>query len=343
MANDLVSTPWSPPESAIMQKVVKYGGTAALAGAAIYAFTLFAPTMVSALTLAALILSDATHMVISGVVLVITLWLARETLSPTGSINHLLRLPYWSIVNGLTKLFIVIDPLTRLDTRIASVRADQNIFERQFETLAGLISNLREKAARYREASLKAQRLGVAASRTGATAAADVSAHKFGSFKEAADSFDATAARLEPARATFQKISQAVDVTAQKLEIERDILADKWATQKAVHAATDSASRILGRSKTQVWADAQQAEQIIDDKYGEELGHLEHLKSYAEPFLQSIDVENASYSEDMLAQIQTGGAKLVQSTEATQLPAPSVAYASIDTTPADTLSGLIHN
>lgn len=343
MANDLVSSPWTPPESATMQKVVKYGGMAAIAGGGIYAFTQFAPTMVDAVRLMDTLLADTTSMVLSGVVLVGTLWFARELLSPTGSINHLLRLPYWMIVNGLTRFFITIDPLSPITTRINSVRADQATFEAQFEKLDGLIGNLHGKAQKYREASLKAQRLGIAASKTGATAAQDVAAHKFGSYKEAADSYEATAARLEPARATFQKISQAADVTAQKMEMDRDILRDKWETQKAVNAAVNSAGRILGQSKTQVWADAEQAEGIIEDKYGEELGHLDHLKKFAEPFMQSIDVENASFNEDMLQQVQSNSVKLIQSTAATSMPQAIALPQLGQPQPAsDVLSGLIH-
>lgn len=323
MSNDLVSTPWTPPESQLMQKVVKYGGLAAIGLGGLIAFNTFAPTLVTALTLVNLILTNSIYTVASGVGLVMALWLARETLSSNGSINHLLRLPYWSIVNGLTRFFITIDPLSPITTRINSVRADQVTFEAQFEKLDGLISKLHDKSAKYRDMATKAQKLGIAAAKSGASAAQDVAAHKFGGYRDAADSYDATAARLEPARATFQKISQAADVTAQKLEIERDLLKDKWDTQKAVNAAVGSASRILGRTKTQVWADAEQAESVIDDKYGEELGHLDHLKKYAEPFLESIDVENASFNDDMLQQVQTTGAKLITSTQATPLPAPS--------------------
>lgn len=337
MANDLITTPWSPPESAAMQKVVKYGGAAAMVGGGTYAFTLFAPTAVTALTLLNQILTNGIYTVGAGVGLIGAAFLARETLSSNGSINRMIRLPYWSLVNGLTRAFIVIDPLSPLTTRIQSVRADKATFEKQFATLDGLIGNLREKARNYREMSNKAQRMGAAAQRTGANAAVQVNTRRYGSYKDAADSYDAMASRLEPMRATFQRIAEAADVTAQKLEIDRDLLRDQWETQKAVHAGVSAASRILGGTSTREWEDAKEAEEIIRTKYGEELGHLEHLKNYAEPFLQSIDVENASYSEDMLAQMQTGGAQLTQSAQARPLPAPSV-----QGTSNDLLSGLIH-
>lgn len=328
MTNDLISQPWTPPESATMQKVVKYGGMAAIAGGGIYAFTRFAPTMVDAITLLDTIVQDTTHLAVSGAILVGALFLAHETLSSTGSINRLLRLPYWMVINGLTRFFMNIDPLSPITERIKAVRADQATFEKQFETLDGLITNLADKEQQYRGMAAKVQRIGVAANKLGdKDNAVKLAAYKFGSFKEAADSYAATRARLEPLRATFQQISQACDFTAQKLETEASLLRDKWETQKAVHAATDAAGRILGRSKTQTWADAQEAEDIIDTKYSEELGHLDHLKRYSEPLLQSIDVETASYSEDMLHAVQQTSAQLVQATNVTALPAPAQALA----------------
>jgi hypothetical protein len=340
MSNDLVSTPWTPPESKVMQSIVKWGGLAALVIGGFIAFNTFAPTVVTAVTLLNLILQDATHMIISGVGLIIVAWLARETISPAGSINRLLRMPYWIMVNGLTRFFLNIDPLSPITERLQAVRADQAQFQKQFETLDGLISSLHDKAANYRDQSAKAQRLGIAATKQGQKAAAEVAISNFGRFKDAADSYEATAQRLDPIRKTFQNISQACDITAQKLETERTLLADKWQVQKAVGSATKAASRILGRSKTQVWDMAQQAETLIDTKYSEELGHLDHLKNYAEPFLQSIDVENASYSEEMFQQVQTGGAKLLESTAATPLPLAPPVEAS---TSSDMLAGFIRS
>ena len=336
MANDLVpSQPWTPPESAFMQKVVKYGGIGALGLGGMYAVLAIGPTMLTVAMLLNYIFASLLHTALTGAALIAVLWLIRETLSPDGGINKLLRLPYWMLVNGLTKFFINIDPLSPITERLNAVRSDQALFEKQFETLDGLIQNLHDKEDRARALSQKYGRIGAQAQKAGDKAALDVAGHNFGTYKDAADAYAATRARIEPIRATFQQISQACDVTAQKLEIDRSVLADKWEMQKAVGAATAAANRILGRSKTQVWDMAQQAEELVDTKYSEELGHLDHLKRCAEPFLQSINLEDASYNEDMLAQIQQTAPKLIQSTQATPMPAPTMVSQS------DVLAGLI--
>ena len=318
MANDM--TVWTPPESKSMQAVVKWGGIAAIAGGGIYAFTQFAPTLVDAIRLLDTITQDATHMAVSGVVLVATLWLAREILSPAGAINKLLRLPYWMLINGLTRTFITIDPLSPIDERLKSVLADKEQFEAQFERFDGIISTIRDKEAECREKSDQAGKKALAAKARNMAAAYDVNLSAAQQFDAAAKNYTAMRARLEPARATFQSIAQQCDVTAQKLQTERSILASKWAIQQSVDTAVKSASRVLGRSKTDVWNMAQQAEDVIDTKYSEELGHLDHLKSYADPFIQSIDLDNATYSDDLLKKMQAGSTKLIASASATPMP-----------------------
>lgn len=337
MAGEVMARQWTPPESKTTSSIVKYGVMAGIAIAGVYAFTAFAPTMVDALTLLDTVLQDATHMALSAGALIVTLWLLRETLSSNGSINKLLQLPYWMLINGLTRFFITIDPLSPIDERIKAVQADKENMDNQAAKLSGIVSNLREQEDAFRRKSSQAQKIGIAAHSKGMQSAEDVSAHNFGAFKDTADNFAMMRTKLEPLLATFQQLGQACDVTIQKLQTEREVLKAKWDAQQAVAGAVNSANRILGRSKTQVWDMAAQAESIIDSKYGEELGHLDHLTSSTQPLIESINLENATFDEDMLRQVQSSGAKLIQSSAATPLPAPMSNLAGSN----DTLSSLL--
>lgn len=342
MPSDIVSMPWTPPESATVQKYVKYGIYAALGLGGLAAFLAIGPSVLTAVILANLILANLTNMAIAGFSLVVLLGFMHSALSSNGKINQLLRLPYNSFINGLTRFFITIDPLSPIDERIKSVRADQATFEHQFETMEGIVTNLKDREGQFRALSMQNQRLGVAANRQGKAGAVELAAHNFGSYKDAADSLAAMRGRLEPVLTTFQNISQAADVTAQKLETERSILKVQWEAQQAVHAATASANRVLGRSKTQVWAMAEQANDVITTKYSEELGHLDHLKRSAQPFMDSINVETGAYSEVMLAQVQNTGAKLIQSTAATPQPSPAMTALNAPSASSDVLASFIH-
>lgn len=341
MANDLISSStqaWIPPEAKGMSNVVKYGAMAAIGLGGLYAFVTVAPTMVDALKFVNLILQDATHMAISAGILLATLLFLNETFSSTGKINQLLRLPYWIFIRYMTRLFITIDPFAPIDQRINQVQADEQLFDAQTAKLSGIISRLREQEDGCRQKSAQAQKMGIAAHSRGMKDVEDIQSHAFGQYRDTADTLAQMRAKLEPMLATFQRIAGACKSTIDKLKIERQTLQIKWDAQQAISGVVDSANRILGRSRTQVWDMAEQAADIVNTKYGDELGHLDHLKTVTEPLMQSIDLENATYNEDMLNAVQATGAKLIQATNATVLPSQTV----MPTSTADALSGFIH-
>lgn len=320
MANDV--TTWIPPEAKQMSSVVRYGLMGGVALGGLYAFNHVAPTLVDAITLVDTIFQDGTHMMISGAVAFGTVLVLRETFSSTGKINQLLRLPYWIAIRYLTRLFITIDPFATIDERIKQVEDDEQLFDQQTAKVSAIVARLREQENDCRQKSLTAQKMGIAAHQRGLKDVEDLKGHEFGQYRDTADTLAAMRAKLEPMLATFQRIAQACKSTADKLKIERQTIQIKWDAQQAVSGAVASANRILGRSKTQVWNMAEQAADIVNTKYGEELGHLDHLKLVTEPLMDSIDLENATYNEDMLAAVQATGAKLLQATAATPLPAP---------------------
>lgn len=339
MANNLVNSTWIPPEAQSMSKLVKWGSIIGIGMVGIYAFTRFAPTMVDAVTLLDTILQDTTHMAISGGILLATALVLNETFSSTGKINMLLRLPYWIAVRGLTRMFLTIDPFATIDQRITQVEADEELFDTQTQKMSGIITRLHEQEDACRAKSQAALKLvGIAHTRGNKDVENDKS-HEFGEFRDTADMLAGLRGKVEPMLAQFQRFAKACDSTANKLKIERQTLQIKWDAQQAISGVVNSANRILGRSKTQVWKLAEQASEIVNTKYGDELGHLDHLKLVTAPLLDSIDLENGTYNEEALAAVQATGAKLLQATDATPLPAPAN-YTAADT--SNVLSGFIH-
>lgn len=330
--NDIVplsSSTWVPPESKGMQKLVNYGLIALVLTGVAVGINLLAPTYVSAISLVRQVFTSTISMILTGVGLVAVSYGAYETLSPNGKINKMLRLPYRSAINWLTRTFIEIDPLSPINERIRTVRADFDLFDHQHEQLVGVIANVQEKEESFRRKSAEAQRTGKAAASKGMDAALDVASHTFGSYRDAAEEMAKLRRRLEPVRDTFDKIAGACRVTIQKLETERQILENQWEVQKQVASATAAASRVLGRSRTEVWNQALQAENVITTKYAQELGHLDHLKRYAQPFIESIDLERGSYREDLLEEVQASGTRLISSTAATPLPVQTIDMAPV--------------
>lgn len=341
MTNDLVSTVWTPPEAETTKKIVRYGTYGALVLGALAAFLVIGPTVDDAIILGNKILVDGWHMAMYGTGLWGTVTLLHSLLSSNGRLNKAVQAPFDLAINAITNFCVTINPLLRLDKRIEAVRADQALFEAQYQKMYGIVENLHQKENKLRALSTQSQHAGIAANRLGKQDAADLAAYKFGSSKDAADALGAMRARLEPILTTFSGISHAADITAQKLEFDRDNLKVQWDAQASVRDAVGSANRILGRSKSQTWKLAEQADEFISTKYAEELGHLEYLKKTAQPFMDSIDIETGTYSEEMLAGVQKSGAQLAQSTNASMLPLSPIASLNAPNVASDALAGFL--
>jgi 5-formaminoimidazole-4-carboxamide-1-beta-D-ribofuranosyl 5'-monophosphate synthetase len=106
-------------------------------------------------------------------------------------------------------------------------------------------------------------------------------------------------------------------------------------------AATDAANEAMGFTNSQVWSMANEAENIINTKYGEELGRLDDLTASIEPTLQTISLEDATFSESLFSKVQADGGKVVQMTQA--LPAPGIVVPVDAGQPSDAYSSFIRN
>lgn len=315
MSNLIPTNTWIPPEAQKMSGLVKWGLAGAVGLGGLYAFVTVAPTAVDAIVLLNKILQSTTSMAISGGILIGTLLVLNETFSSTGKINQMLRLPYWMAMRWITRQLITIDPFGAIDQRIAQVEADEQTFDQQVEKVSGIVARLREQEAACRKKVDDAQRIGKVAHDRGAKDVEELQTTIFRQYSETAEVLAGMSEKLRPMLDTFQRIAQTCQQTASRLKIERQTLQIKWDAQSAFSGVVSSASRILGKNKTQAWNLAEQASDIVNIKFGEELGRLDHLKLVTEPLMDSFDLENATYNEDML--------KVVQQVAIASIPAPA--------------------
>ncbi len=222
-------------------------------------------------------------------------------------------------VRWITKQLITVDPFGAIDQRISQVDADEQTFDEQVSKVSGICQRLQQQEEACRAKVEQAARTGRAAHDKGMADAEELQTTIFRQYTETADTLASMRAKLQPMLETFQRIAQQCQQTSNKLKIARQTLQIKWDAQNAISGVVSSANRILGRNRTKAWDLAEQASDIVDTKFGEELGRLDHLKTVTGPLMDSFDLENATYNEDML--------KVVQQASVAALPAPKVALA----------------
>jgi hypothetical protein len=328
-------TAWRPPQEKIIRRGVTGLIIFALVTAAAVVFKMVAPTYISALDLLHKLLQNMTTTAISAGVLAVVIWLLYETFSPNGRINGLFAQAYSALILKLTYELLNIDPISPLTDKRREMVQKKAAFDEAFADFDGTISHLRETEDQYRSDAQEAEHEAKAADRLRGTdpkfqRAFDTATYKYGTLTNTAADFAKMRERLEPVRATIVKLQEAAATMIDNLDVDIRATKDKWAAQKNM-STMDKAARgiMVGSSRQEL---AQDAQQLIEQKYAEQMGRLDNLSAVTQPLLDSIDLKKASFSQDLLLKWEQ---------ESAQLQLPSAAGSGARTPAASEFSGLI--
>jgi hypothetical protein len=316
MAQEL--TPWRPPQEKIVRRTVAGLLIFAAATAGAMVIKTVAPTYISALDLLHRALQNMTTTAISAGVLAAVIWLLYETFWPGGRINRLFSQAYSALMLKLTYELLNIDPISPLTDKRREMVEKKAAFDEAFANFDGTISHLRQTEEQYRSDAAEAEHEAKAADRLRATDAKyqrafDTATYKYGTLTNTAADFAKMRERLEPVRATIVKLQEAAATMIDNLDVDIRATKDKWAAQKNM-STMDKAARgiMIGSSRQELAEDAQQ---LIEQKYSEQMGRLDNLSAVTQPLLDSIDLKKASFSQDLLLKWEQESSQL-------QLPAP---------------------
>jgi hypothetical protein len=328
---------WRPPQEKIIRRGVTGLIIFAMATTAAIVFKMVAPTYISALDLLHKLLQNMTTTAISAGVLAVVIWLLYETFSSNGRINGLFAQAYSAFILKLTYELLNIDPISPLTDKRREMVAKKAAFDEAFANFDGTISHLRETEEQYRSDAEEAEREAKAADRLrGGDAkyqrAFDTATYRYGTLTNTAADFAKMRERLEPVRATIVKLQEAAETMIDNLDVDIRATKDRWAAQKNM-STMDKAARgiMVGGSRQEL---AQDAQQLIEQKYAEQMGRLDNLSAVTQPLLDSIDLKKASFSQDLLLKWEQESAQL-------QLPAPSAAGPGAPVATPSAFSGLI--
>jgi hypothetical protein len=322
MANDVITAPaWMPKQTQTASTYIRYGLLALMAIGALKLFNGVAPDAVTALALAEQIFENGTHALMALGGLIATYFVMISFFSKNGILNRL----FMMAVNAAVLRIIRLDPVQPIKDRIAAVLDNKATVDASKSKVRGTMRSLQEKSADFRGRAKKAQDTAIGAHGKPQFAAAEqIAIRQARTYADTADKLDSMYHRMEPVYQTLNNVSQACDVMAQNLQAEAESLQAMWEGQKAMGGAVDSANEAMGFTHSQQWNMANEAENIIKTKYGEELGRLDDLTASIEPTMQSISLEDATFSEELFSRVQEKGGRVVQMTQALPPPGQSV-------------------
>lgn len=298
MADPIKIDEWHAPQ----EKYVRWGVTGALWIAAIFAGSMLVkmvvPTVNDAFVLLQKMMENAITMTLTGLALAGVLWLAYEILSPKGKINGLFSQAYASFIRQMTMELLNVDPITPLTESLKAVRAKKREYDEQFARFDGQVQVLRHEQERFLTSAKKAETQGKAAQGLNDKAAMDRALYKAGSDRDAATNFGKMIANLERVRNVIIRLQSAADDIIYKLEIDIDSTQSQWAAAQSMSKMERAARGIMeGAGKNEL---ARQAQALVQSKYAASIGRLNNLETAAQPLLESMDLDKATYSQEFL-------------------------------------------
>jgi hypothetical protein len=311
-------TPYQPPQAKKFKSFVNI----ALIGAAVFAgvtlFTRVAPTVNDALNLLQQMLSNSIYMLGTGAVLVGLIFLLYETFSSKGKIHGILSQMYNSAINKAAWALLDIDPISPLTDKIKEMTVKKATFDEAFAKFDGGIAHLLDQASRFRAMAKQAEQRAKAARSQNV----DFSSYAYEAKRcgDAAEKFEGMAARLVPVRSQISQLQSATAQIISNLKVDINITKAEWAEQQNMSALDKSARGILGPSTNEDLAD--QAQQLIQQKYGEQIGRLTNLSELAKPLVDSMNLDKASASIALLDKWESETAK----------PIPQITNANLSST-----------
>lgn len=296
--SDINNAVWQPPQA----KYIRWGINGALGFLALLAGSFVVkktvPTISDAFLLLQKMMENFTNMAITAAILVAVLWALYEIFSPKGKINALFAQAYSSFIRNLTLELLNVDPITPLTDSLRSVRKKKAEYDEQFARFDGQIESLTQEQDRFIDSAAKSESQAKAAQKLGNQEAFNRAAYKAGSDREAAQNFSKMIQKLTVIRTVIVKLQSAAGDIIYKLEIDIDATKSQWEAAKSMSAMERSARGIMeGAGKNEL---AREAQALVQSKYAASIGRLNNLSDAAKPLLESIDLNNATYSQELL-------------------------------------------
>jgi phage shock protein A len=270
----------------------------------------FVPTFDNAVDVLTSLVEDTTHLLVSGAILVALIVLFMEVFGKNGKIHGLISQYYSSLTTRLTYELLNVDPISPLTDKRAEMVAQQAAFEKAFAALDGTIEHFKQQRDEFSTRAEDAEKQAKEAKRrlddavqkgqdtTRWREAFDTSSYEYDSGNRTAKDFDKDITRLVPVRDQIKGLQSATNVIIKRLDTDMTSLRARWEAQKSITKVENAARGIL--SGTSKEALAQEAANLIDERYSESIGKLNNLAEKAQPLLDSIDLSTGRVSSELL-------------------------------------------
>lgn len=311
MPNELTTTPsqWTPPQAKWVRRIVTGGGIFLLVALAAQIVHKTVPTITSAVDLLAKLTSSLTWLAIDGAVLATVVIVLYQIFSPQGAINKLISLKYAGFINRLTWSIIDDNPMIPYYQRKKELAAQRITYDAGFSELDGVIVQMQKLQTDYASEARQHEARAKAANTKGMDSAFNKESYAYKRCTDQAQKYKLRAESLVPMREDIRQVQSRIDEWQENLDMDIRLAEEDIRISKSVAKVSAAGRSIL--TKTDSWELAQKAQQIIDEKYSNAMGDMKNLTTTVRPLLDSVNLDEATVNEELLAKWREDSQKLL--------------------------------
>ena len=229
---------------------------------------------------------------------------ATTFLALDSKVHALVGFGYKSLMRGITKAFVQLDPIAIVETYIRDMENNREKMNKQITNLRGQMRNLQQVIItndKDRENNLKqAQK---AKEQGGDADLVSLKARKAGRLKESNVTLQTLFQKMELLYRVLEKMYTTSDYLIQDIQDEVEVKKKERAALTAGSNAFRSAMQVIKGDPDKKYMFDQAMEFMVED-IGNKVGEMERFMEISSTFMQSVDLQNGIYEDEGLKQLE---------------------------------------
>lgn len=259
---------------------------------------LLLPTILSVLTMAVAVVGKAITLTIMGAVLAVLLMIVTNR-----RVWTLVNYGFRSVMRSLTGWFVEIDPIGIMKSYVEDITDKLILMDKRISDLNGQIKICEQNMKNNKTEGDRSLGIAQQAQRAGNSTALALHSRVVGRMTKSNVTLGELLMRMQFLYRALKKYREAAGVVVEDLKSEIKVKQMERETILASYSAMKAAEDIMrgGGDKAELF---NQAMEYVADDYGKKLGEIEDFMSSSQGFLDTIDLENASYETAALQKLQ---------------------------------------
>lgn len=212
---------------------------------------------------------------------------------------------YKSVMRALTGLFIEIDPIGILRTYVTSLKDRLSEMDRSIESLGGQLTKLKIQIQKNEAERIHNLKQAAEAQKHGDEMRGQVTvkSRQAGRLEKSNMTLQELYDRMAKLLKVLRKMREASAVLVEDIQNEVDLKTQERAALLAGYNAFSKAKKILQGGGDEREMFDMTIEKLADD-YGMKMGEIEVFMDMSKSVIQGVDLDNAVYESDALAQLE---------------------------------------